>query len=208
MTEATEARAFEAVSKHARFADLVALARGVALRAEKKRALSWSPLAESAPEAERAGLKEEDAGTAFGNAWTALERGPKSQDEQALLRALWAHAVSETQAASSEEEDELAARVLWLAAFTPFDATLLLDRALGEKAEDFWPALGERLRRLDAGEVIAVGRSESVAAALALRASSSPLAAKERARLATSVTDPVVKSLLEGNDDPEPATVL
>jgi hypothetical protein len=208
MTEATEARAFEAVSKHARFADLVALARGVALRAEKKRALTWSPLAESAPEAERSGLKGEDAATDFGNAWTALERGPKSQDERALLRALWAHVVSETQATSAEEEDELATRVIWLAAFTPFDATLLLDRALGEKADDFWPALGERLRRLDTGDVEAVGRSEAIAAAIALRASSSPVAAKERARLATSVTDPAVKSLLENRDDDGESTTL
>jgi hypothetical protein len=201
MTEAIEARAFEAVSRHARFAELVALTRGVALRAVHARVLTWRPLAESATDEERGTLREEDAATDFGNAWTALEHGPRTGEQNALLRALWAHAVAEKRVDSKEDEDELAARVTWLAAFTPFDATLLLDRALGESGDAFWPALAERLGRLDAGEIESVGRGEAVAAAMALRASASSEATKEIGRLATRIVDPAIKELLRAGDD-------
>ncbi len=204
MSEAIEASAFEAVSRHARFAELVALTRAVALRAARARALEWRPLADTVPEAERGTLSEEDARTDLGNAWTALERGPRTREEHALLRALWAHALAESRPASAPEEDELVAHAVWLAAFTPFDATLLLDRALGDAADGFWPAVAERLRQIDAGEVDGAGRSEAVAAALALRASSSSAAVKEVARLATQVTDPVVLGLLTPADDSAP----
>jgi len=201
MTEATEARAFEAVSRHARFADLVTLTRGVALRAAKARTLEWTPLAGSAPEAERGTLRQEDAGTELGNAWTVLERGPTTADERALVRALWAHALAEARPASPSDEDELVAQVTWLAAFTPFDATLLLDRALGDSADRFWPALAERLRRLDAGELEAPCRSEALAAAVALRSSSSSVAQREAGRLAPRLRDPALAGLLAARDD-------
>ena len=201
MIEATEARAFDAVSKHARFADLVALTRGVALRAAKARTLSWLPLAESAPEAERGNLTTDDAKTELGNVWTVLEQGPKTKDEKALLAALWAHALAENRTTSAEEEDALVARVLWLAAFTPFDATPLLDRALGDAADPFWHVLGDRLGRLDAGETPSAGRAELLVGTLALRSSSSSVAAKELARLATRVTEPAVLALLARPDE-------
>jgi hypothetical protein len=204
MTEAIEASAFESVSRHARFAELVALARAVALRAARARALVWQALAEAVPEADRGALTLADAATELGNAWTALERGPTTREEHALLRALWAHALAESRPASAPDEDALAAHVVWLAAFTPFDATALLDRALGDAADSFWPALGERLRQLDAGEVPGAGRAEAVAAAVALRSSSSPAAAKEASRLASRVTDPVVLALLAADDDSAP----
>jgi len=200
MTDGIEARAFEAVSRHARFADLVALTRGVALRAATARALVWKPLADAAPESERGTLREEDAETDFGNAWTALERGPRTADQRALLRALWAHAVAEKRTPSSEDEDELAAQVTWLAAFTPFDATLLLDRALGEAGDAFWLALSERVSRIDSGDIEAASRSEVIAASLALRVSTSPAAAKQVAKLAERVSDPALKELLSRED--------
>jgi len=200
MTEAIEARAFEAVSRHARFADLVSLTRGVATRAAAARALVWTPLAEAAPDTERGSLTEDDAKTDFGNVWTTLEHGPNTNEERALLRALWAHALAESRTLSAEEEDELVARVVWLAAFTPFDATLLLDRALGDAAEPFWHVLGERLRRLDAGEIESLGRAEALAAAVALRSSSSSAAAKEIARLAPRLSDPALAMLLHPED--------
>ncbi len=200
MTEATEARAFEAVSRHARFADLVAMTRSIAVRAAAARALEWKPLGESLPAATPGApsLREEDAATDFGNAWSALERGPRTADEHALLRALWAHAIAETRTASPEEEDALVAQVVWLAAFTPFDATLLLDRALGDgdAAPPFWHGLAERLRRIDAGEIAGAGRPEAIAAAVGLRSSSSPAAARELARLAPHLIDPAVAQLL------------
>ena len=197
MTEAIEARAFEAVSHHARFADLVALTRGVTLRIARARALSWAPLADLPGQADEGALKEEDAKTDLGNVFTVLEHGPKTADERALVKALWAHVIAESRSLSAEEEDELVSRTLWLAAFTPFDATLLLDRALGDAGDAFWPALGERLRRIDAGETDSAGSAEGLAAAVALRSSSSSAASKEMGRLATRVQDPGIRALLE-----------
>jgi hypothetical protein len=206
MTEAIEARAFEAASRHPRFADLVSITKGVATRAATERSLRWAPLADVLPEADRGTLREEDASTELGNAWTILERGPRTLEESALLRALWAHAVAESRTHSADDEDDLVARVLWLATFTPFDATLLLDRALGQADAEvpFWGALGERLRRIDAGEIEGAGRAEALAAAVALRGSSSAAAAKERARLATKLTDPAVASLLAPEETASP----
>jgi hypothetical protein len=201
MALAIEADVFETVSRHARFADLVALTRGVASRAARERALVWKPVADLVPSAGEGALREEDAVTPLGNAWTALEKGPRTRDEHLLLRALWAHALAESRPPSDCDEDDLVSRVVWLAAFTPFDATLLLDRALGDEADSFWPVLGERLRQLDAGEVPSVGRHEAMAAAAALRCSTSPAAARELARLAKLVTDPVVAGLLTVGED-------
>jgi len=204
MADATEARAFEEVSGHPRFADLVTLARGVALRAVAAKELVWKSLAETAPEAERGTLTPADTETDFGNAWGVLERGPKTSHERALARALWGHAVAEARPSSSEGENDLAAQVSWLAANTPFDATVLLDRALGDGADAFWPAMAERLQRLDAGEIGTSGRAESVAIAMALRASRSTAAQKELHQLASRITDPVVLGLLGDASPSEP----
>jgi hypothetical protein len=202
MTDTIEEVAFEALARHPRFADLVALTRAVALRGARARALSWQPLAGAFPQTQPEGLTEADAATDFGNAWVALERGPKTREERGLLRALWAHALAEASPSSQADEDELAAQMTWLAAFTPFDATLLVDRAMGEAAEGFFAALSERLRRIDSGEVEEAGWGEAIAAALVLRASSSPAAEKQRGRLVAKLGDPVLIDLLARDAGP------
>jgi hypothetical protein len=221
MTDTAQQRAFEGLSSHARFADLVALARDVAVRAADAHAVVWQPLASTLAGGggggdggggggETAALEEADAATDFGNVRAVLEHGPKTADEQALLSALWAHAVAETRAhaASTGAEDALAERVVWLAAHSPFDATLLLDRALGDTADSFWQALAARLLALDAGDVPSTGRAEALAAAVALRSSSSAAAAREAARLATRVKDPAVADVLRREAEAPPAPEL
>jgi hypothetical protein len=87
-----------------------------------------------------------------------------------------------------------------VAAFTPFDATLLLDRALGESGDAFWLAMSERLRRLASGDIETTSRGEALAGALALRMSTSAAAAKQIAGLRKGVTDPALEELL-GEED-------
>src|SRR5205085_10859934 len=146
--------------------------------------------------AEELKLARADAETPYGNALKVLEAGPEGPAERALACALWAHAVAEQR---RDDEDALAADVLWLATHTPFDATPLLDRALGEEAAELWAAIADRVRRVDDGKGASVGgafgavgppggwtsggRAEALVGAAALAASQSPGAEKARSGL-------------------------
>jgi hypothetical protein len=85
-------RAYEALSKHPRLADLAAVAGA---------AVAGRPAADKAREL---GLGREDVTTDFGNALDVLDQGPKNDQERALASALCAHAVA--------REPGLAARLL------------------------------------------------------------------------------------------------
>lgn len=85
-------RAYDALSKHRRLADLAAVAGA--------RVAGGA----AADKAKELGLAREDAATDFGNALDVLERAPRSDDERALAAALCAHAVA--------REPALAARLL------------------------------------------------------------------------------------------------
>lgn len=80
----TALRAYEALSKHPRLADLAAVAGAVVA----------GGAGSAADKAKELGLAREDAATDLGNALEVLERGPKSDDERALAAALCAHAVA------------------------------------------------------------------------------------------------------------------
>jgi hypothetical protein len=85
-------RAYDALSRHPRLADLAAVA-GAAVAGGA-----------ASDKARELGLAREGAATDFGNALEVLERGPQSDDERALASALCAHAVA--------REPGLAARLL------------------------------------------------------------------------------------------------
>jgi hypothetical protein len=82
MSDDAARRAYEALSKHPRVADLAAVA-GAAVAGGA-----------AADKARELGLAQEDVATDFGNALEVLERGPKTDDERALASALCAHAVA------------------------------------------------------------------------------------------------------------------
>jgi len=134
MADTLEIQAFDALAKHAHLADLVALVRLLATSAIETRTANWKMPNVVRNEIEERHLGAGDGATDMGDALRVLELGPKTPEERALARALWAHAVAETHPRSTEEEDRLAETALWLAAHTPFDATMLFDRALGEDA--------------------------------------------------------------------------
>ena len=81
MSDDAARRAFEALSKHPRLADLAAVAVV---------AIAGGAVGDKAREL---GLTPEDTATDFGNALEVLERAPKSDDERALASALCAYAV-------------------------------------------------------------------------------------------------------------------
>jgi hypothetical protein len=191
-----EIRAFDALAKHPRLADLVVLVRAVATAAAETRATDWKDAERVTRLAAERKLTSDDACTLLGDALHVLEVGPTSKDERILARALWGHAIAEARPTTTEEEDRLAGAALWLATHTPFDATMLLDRALGEEAADLWAAVADRVRRIDQGSLTGLGRAEALVGAAALATSASSSAEKHAATLASEVKDPVIALLL------------
>jgi hypothetical protein len=183
-----DARAYEALSQHVRLADLAALTR------ESMTAAAAARRPERRPErvtelANELKLSREEAATPFGNALDMLERGPEDDAERLLACALAAHVVALHPPKDRDDEDRLATDLLWLATYTPFDATGLLDRALGERATTLWDAFADRIRRIDQGKLTALGRGEALVAAVALASSRSKGASRQAASLATEVRD-------------------
>jgi hypothetical protein len=205
MADTLEIQAFDALAKHAHLADLVALVRLLATSAIETRTANWKMPNLVRNEIEERHLGAGDGATDMGDALRVLELGPKTPEERALARALWAHAVAENHPQSTEEEDRLAETALWLAAHTPFDATMLFDRALGEDAEELWTAVAACVRHIALGmsgyetesdsvregglAIPKLGRAEALLGAAALATSSSRTAVKEAALLASEVKD-------------------
>jgi hypothetical protein len=139
MDRDADLRALQALSEHPQRANMATLARSVT------RAMAETRCAEVAalPDQARATtLTREQATTPFGNALDVIERGPRTAEERALARALAALALRERPPETPEDCDRAANDVLWLGAHTAFDATPLLDEALGTSARPMWSALG------------------------------------------------------------------
>jgi hypothetical protein len=188
--------AYEALATAERLPDLVAITQLVVGEAAAARRPEWSFTAKVAAAAEEAKLPRASAETPFGNALKVLESGAEDASERALAAALWAHAVAESPRARAEDEDRLAVDILWLATHTPFDATPLLDRALGDEAGELWAAVADRIRRVDEGRGAALGRGEAIVGCAALASSPSDAAARLRGDLSARMTDPVLARVL------------
>jgi len=197
-----DARAFEAVAVHPRRADLATLARSVMTAAAQVKRVGSRPdhLARLAAEMR---LSRDESGTAFGNALDVLERGPEDDAQRALANALAAHAVALFPPKGPDEETRLAGDLLWLATHTPFDATGLIDRALGEGALGMWEAIADRIRRADEGTLASSGRGEAMIGGAALASSSAPAAARRAATLASEVRDRKLARVLGAARSPE-----
>jgi hypothetical protein len=192
-----DVRAYDALSQHARIADLAAMARALMTAASETRRAERQP--ERASQlAGQLQLSRDDAATPFGNALDVLAKGPQDDAERALACALAAHALSLSPPVGRDDEDRAANELLWLAVHTPFDATGLLDRALGEAASNLWDAIADRIRRIDQGTLPTLGRGEALLAAVALSSSPSKGAAKQAAALAAEVRDRKLARVLEG----------
>lgn len=205
--------AFETLARSARLADLVALTESVVREAAKTRSTYWTFTSKVARAAEEARLGRSDADTPFGNALDVLGRGAENASENALACALWAHAVCEATSGGkkgNDAEEALAGDILWLATHTSFDATPLLDRALGEDAAEIWAAIAARVRKIAKGRGDTLGRGEAIVGCAALASSGSPRAKALSTELATGpdrVDDPVLVRLLATGESATPDEV-
>ncbi len=194
--DAEPLQAYELLARSARLGDIVALAKRIITDAARARAADWAFTSKVNAAASEARLAREDADTKYGNVLDVLSTGGEGAAERALAAALWAHAVAESPRSRADEEDRLAVDILWLATHTAFDATSLLDRALGDEASDLWAAIGDRVRRFERGKGGALGRGEAIVACAALAASSSPKAKTLCTDLAKDAKDPVLLRVL------------
>ncbi len=194
--------AYEAVSRSARLPDLVAITHKIVGEAAAARRSGWNHVEKVGALADDAKLSRADAETPFGNALKVLGTGPEGEAERALAAALWAHAIAEDR---RDDEERLAGDVLWLATHTAFDATPLLDRALGEDADDLWTSIGGRIRRVDEGRGTSLGRGEAIIGCAALTASDSAKARQIASDLAPKLKDPTLARLLAGTIAAPPA---
>jgi hypothetical protein len=189
-------QAYEMVARSARLADLVAIASQVITEAAAARRTKVASVDQISSLAADANLSRTDADTTFGNVLKVLESGAEGASEKALASAVWTHAVAEAITRHTDDETKLAADILWLATHTAFDALPLLDRALGEDADQVWNAIGTCVRRVDQGKPCAVGAAEAVVACASLAAASSPAARKAAHDLTATLDDPRLARLL------------
>ncbi len=200
-----DVRAYEALVGHAKLVELVSIARDfLGSAAETKRA-EWADAARVKAKAEELKVSHDDAATELGNVLTVLEQGPRTESERALGAALWAHTLSEAPPKTSEDEDRAAVELLWLAARTPFDATGLIDRALGDAADEMWAAIADRVRRIDAGTLPPLGRGEALSGCVAIAVSTSPAARKQAAALSKELLDASLARVLAPREAPQDA---
>ncbi len=204
---AGEEGAYDALSRHPRAPDLAAIARKVMSVAAESRRGERRPeeIERLAAEVE---LTREAAATEFGNALDVLGRGPEDDAERALACALAAHSLALSPPKDKDDRERAATELLWLATHTPFDATGLLDRALGDEAADLWVAIADRVRRIDGGTLPALGRGEALLAAVALSSSRAGAARRQVSALAAGLRDPKLVLALRTRGSEAPALLV
>ena len=197
-------RAYDALSQHARVTDLADVAWAVMTGAAETREPEVRPERARHVAAER-GIAREEAATPFGNALDVLERGPEDDAEEALARALAGHGLAKHPPQTPDAVGRATRDLLWLAARTPFDATGLLDRALGQAADAIWEEIARRMRRNERGSLPGLVRGEALVAAAALVSSPSATASRLVSMLAIDASDSKLACVLGGRATREAA---
>ncbi len=200
-----DARAYEVLTGHAKLSQLVTITRDILGSAAETKRAEWADAARVKAKAEELGVTHDDASTELGNVLTVLEKGPQTESERALGAALWAHVLADVPPKTSEDEDKAADDLLWLAGRTPFDATGLVDRALGDSSDEMWSAVADRVRRIEAGTLAPLGRGEALCGCAAIAVSESAAARKQAAALSRELKDPSLARLIAPREEPAPA---
>ncbi len=151
------------------------------------------------------GFARDQADTALGHAVAALERGPATRDERALLGALLARGVALEPNRGVEADEALASDLIWAAAHAPLDAFAHLDEALGEDATGLWRCVANAVRAIDGARHPSFDRAEGFVGAFALGRSSNPEARRLAAELASELGDPALRALLAEGGAAAPA---
>jgi hypothetical protein len=199
--------AYELLARSARLADIVALTSKIVGDGARTRTSDWTFASKVSAAAGEMKLAREDADTRFGNALDVIGTGGNGEAERSLASALWAHAVAESPRKSADDEDRIAGDILWLATHTAFDATPLLDRALGDEAGDLWAAIAYRVARIERGNGGALGRGEAIVGCAALASSGSAKAKRLCGSLSREVKDPVLLRVLATGEHATPEEV-
>jgi hypothetical protein len=181
-----EDRAYHSLSHHLRSADLAAIAKAVLCSAVEAGRMTPDPERVTRLAAQLQ-MSRDEAVTPFGNALEVLEHGPRNGPERALANAIAALVVAGGAPTSADTAARVATDMLWLAAHTPFDATGLLDSALGTAALPIWAAVADRILQADAGALSMLGLGEAIVGAVALSSSRAVGAAAHASRLAAEV---------------------
>lgn len=195
----SQLRAFEALEKSERLADLKAVVEVLLTEAAATQRQEWRDAARLKMLVEARKLEPKDGETPYGNALSVLERGPEDDAERALACALAAHGLL-------GRPEERAEALLWLGAHTPFDATPLIDRACVD-ATGLFKAIAALVARVDRFEEPNFGRAEAFVGAAALALSRSD-AARSAAEELGSLRDPALRALLGGGDAERAATFV
>jgi hypothetical protein len=199
--------AYDALARHPRLLDLAEIAHALMTRLAAEASSGRGDTARDewvGGQAAERRLTRDDAATPFGNALDVLERGPEDATARALARALAAHAIAHSPPLTAPEQERAAHDLLWLAAHSEFDATGLLDQALGASAVAVWTAVADRVRRVDDGALPSLGRGEALLGAVALAASRAPAAMEQSVALQRQVEDPKLRRVLDARESREP----
>jgi len=188
-------RAYDALSEHPRLVDLRSIAETLMTAAMETRRGECppGPVRELAAEFN---LAPEQAATPCGNALEVLAQGPDGAAERALVRAIAAHVFARRVAEEPAGETHIAEEILWLAAHTSFDATSLLDRALGDRAATLWDAIADRVKHIEASPLHAIARGEVLVGCVAIASSRTAEGARRASDLSTAVSDPKLARML------------
>jgi hypothetical protein len=191
-----DVRAYDALSQHARIADLAAITHVLMTSAAESHRPDRQPERVAQLAAERK-LTRDDGETPLGNAVDVLDRGPDNATEAALVRALAAHAVATHPPMDRAEEVRAANDLLWLAVHTPFDMIGLIDQALAHRATGVWDAIADRVRATGKeSPPTSADREEVLVAAVALAASQARAAVRQASLLANEVSDRTLARIL------------
>lgn len=188
-------KAYELLQTQHKLADLIAITREVLQRVARERKSEWADAEKVKPKVEELKLERDDAKTELGNALDILERGPDDAAGRALAKALYARVLADAPPSDAESAEQIATDLLWLSAHTPFDATDLIDPALGDRASELWVAIAERVRRIDARK-LPNERPEALMGCAALCASTSKAARKQLGALGGELEDEVLKRIV------------
>ena len=140
---------------------------------------------------------------------SVLQRGPSSDHEHALARALAALSVAgQAESLGPTHLDDLAREMLLLARDTPWDATGLIDAALAADAAPMWAAVVARLRILVERADPAAVRAELLVGAAALIRSAHPVAIEGVVKLGAAVRDPALRSILALGEAHQAAVIV
>jgi hypothetical protein len=198
--------AYDALSQHPRLPDLAGLAHVLMARmADAAGAPAATDRGEwVANQATGRKLARDETNTPFGNALDVLQRGPEDPAARVLARALAAQAFAHHVRQTAADEARTAHDLLWLAANTEFDATGLLDHALGASAAEIWKEVASRVLRVDQGTLPSNGAGEALVGAVALASSRATAAMEQAAALAPKLEDPKLRRALDARAGHEP----